>query len=284
MVGREAGSSVRWWCAVALLAQRVAGAKPCDCGALAELVGGSSPRRAERERVAVPSSFLSRNLSSQVVLLKVPETGSSTAANLLAELARSRRMPSWVSTHAGEFEHVISEPPRSAPKWALGHRGWGPWLHDYFDGPLVDLITTARSPMARLASSAEKRLLRGEAADCARGLPVALKFWGVDAKRGLDAARQMAKFDTVVLTERYNESLVAFAARHRLQLGDVLPPLAKLPSRFSITGRDGSLAPSLFGPNGDRERDTCLTGAAPRPSTTARARIRRPADRRRRQK
>ena len=97
-------------------------ARPCDCGALA---GAGAA-----ERHVVPPSFASRNLSAQVVLLKVPETGSSTAANLLAEIAAARSIPSWVSTKSGEFDRVVAAPGRTAPKWALGHRGWGAWLHD----------------------------------------------------------------------------------------------------------------------------------------------------------
>jgi hypothetical protein len=182
------------WC-VAVLALATA-KKSCRCSDLA-LDGGAD------RRVTIPASFASRRLSRQLVLLKVPETGSSTMSRLLEELAAGSRRPTWASTDRAEFDAVVRESARDAPKWALGHRGWGHWLHEYFDGPTVDLITTARDPMRRLASSAEKRLLRAEPADCGRAVGVALKFWGVDARRGLAAARSAAKFDTMILMERY---------------------------------------------------------------------------------
>ena len=208
----------------ALALVTAAARRDCRCEDLALARRPAPPRR-----VVVPAAFASRNLSSQVALLKVPETGSSTAANVFAELAAKFKRPAWVSMRPGEFERVVAAPARTAPKWALGHRGWGPWLRDHFDERVVDLATTARAPAARLASSAEKRLLRGEPADCERSAGVALKFWGVDAQKGPAAgARHFLKvFDDVVVTERYNESLVALALRRRLQLGDVLPPLAK---------------------------------------------------------
>ena len=212
----------------ALALVTAAARRDCRCEDLALARRAPVPRR-----VVVPAAFASRNLSSQVALLKVPETGSSTAANVFAELAAKFKRPAWVSMRPGEFERVVAAPARTAPKWALGHRGWGPWLRDHFDERVVDLATTARAPAARLASSAEKRLLRGEPADCERGAGVALKFWGVDAQKGPAAgARHFLKvFDDVVVTERYNESLVALALRRRLQLGDVLPPLAKYHGR-----------------------------------------------------
>ena len=208
----------------ALALVTAAARRDCRCEDLALARRAPVPRR-----VVLPAAFASRNLSSQVALLKVPETGSSTAANVFAELAAKFKRPAWVSMRPGEFERVVAAPARTAPKWALGHRGWGPWLRDHFDERVVDLATTARAPAARLASSAEKRLLRGEPADCERSAGVALKFWGVDAQKGPAAgARHFLKvFDDVVVTERYNESLVALALRRRLQLGDVLPPLAK---------------------------------------------------------
>ena len=204
------------WCVASTTHAR----KGCQCSDL-------RLEEATESRVVIPRTFASRRLSAQLVLLKVPETGSSTATRLLEELGEALERPVWSSVDRAEFDAVVKDSGRDAPKWALGHRGWGGWLHAYFHGPSVDLVTTARLPADRLASSAEKRLLRAEPPDCARAAGVALKFWGIDARRGLDAARAASKFDTVILMERYNESLVAFALRHRLQLADVLPPLSK---------------------------------------------------------
>lgn len=226
----------------ALALVTAAARRDCRCEDLALARRAPVPRR-----VVVPAAFASRNLSSQVALLKVPETGSSTAANVFAELAAKFKRPAWVSMRPGEFERVVAAPARTAPKWALGHRGWGPWLRDHFDERVVDLATTARAPAARLASSAEKRLLRGEPADCERSAGVALKFWGVDAQKGPAAgARHFLKvFDDVVVTERYNESLVALALRRRLQLGDVLPPLAKYHGHAGAAARTPTRAEAV---------------------------------------
>ena len=144
---------VVWCLAVGFVVAR----KPCKCSDLEVDGQGSVSRRSPREVFVVPESFASRTLSRQVALLKVPETGSSTASKLMDELGAKLEMPVWMSMNKGEFERVVSEAPRNASKWALGHRGWGSWLREYFDHDLVDLMTTAREPMARLASSAEKR-------------------------------------------------------------------------------------------------------------------------------
>ena len=129
----------RFGAALALVT--AAARRDCRCEDLALARRAPVPRR-----VVVPAAFASRNLSSQVALLKVPETGSSTAANVFAELAAKFKRPAWVSMRPGEFERVVAAPARTAPKWALGHRGWGPWLRDHFDERVVDLATTARAP------------------------------------------------------------------------------------------------------------------------------------------
>ena len=128
----------------ALALVTAAARRDCRCEDLALARRAPVPRR-----VVVPAAFASRNLSSQVALLKVPETGSSTAANVFAELAAKFKRPAWVSMRPGEFERVVAAPARTAPKWALGHRGWGPWLRDHFDERVVDLATTARAPAPR---------------------------------------------------------------------------------------------------------------------------------------
>lgn len=194
----------------------------CRCDDLA------GPRTAPRV-YDVPVGFRTHNLSSQVVLMKVPETGSSTASNLLVELAAKRQRPTWSTMGNDGFEDVVVNAPIDAPKWAIGHKPWGPWLARHFDPDVVDLVTTARDPGARLASWFEKRRLRGDGGACADGANVALKFWGLDASKSPEKTAKAAldRFDEVIVTERYNESLVAFALRRRLQLGDVLPPLAK---------------------------------------------------------
>ena len=65
-------------------------------------------------------------------------------------------------------------------------------------------------------------MFRGEPGDCAKSVPVALKFWGIDARKGLtSAANSMRKFDTVILMERYNESLAGW------DTGDVCSPFSR---------------------------------------------------------
>ena len=137
----------------ALALVTAAARRDCRCEDLALARRAPVPRR-----VVVPAAFASRNLSSQVALLKVPETGSSTAANVFAELAAKFKRPAWVSMRPGEFERVVAAPARTAPKWALGHRGWGPWLRDHFDERVVDLATTARAPAAPLPLTASGAL------------------------------------------------------------------------------------------------------------------------------
>ena len=61
----------------------------CRCDDLA------GPRTAPRV-YDVPVGFRTHNLSSQVVLMKVPETGSSTVSNLLVELAAKRQRPLFI--------------------------------------------------------------------------------------------------------------------------------------------------------------------------------------------
>lgn len=101
-------------------------------------------------------------------------------------------------------------------QWSLGHYPYGDWV-DTYDNPL--LITTTRAPLARLTSYAAKH-------HSCKGTSVALRFWG---SRSPDVI--LSRFDEIWITERYNESLVAFALRYRLRLGDVLPPLAKFHRR-----------------------------------------------------
>ena len=199
----------------------------CACDS-AEVVGALGAVVARRYRV--PSS---KELSRQLVLIKIPETGSSTAALLLSEIAAKRGIPCW--QHGGDlsFSAAIEKRPRSAPKWALAHRGWGPWVEEHFDRKARQVVTTTRAPLRRLYSRAEKRLLRGEPVECDKGTEVALRFWASDrdARKGLGLAKiaesVVRKFEDVWVMERYNESLVAFALTHRLSLGAVLPPLAK---------------------------------------------------------
>ena len=74
------------------------------------------------------------------------------------------------------FEGAVRAPGRPAPTGALEHRGWCPGLRVDFDELVVVLATTARAAAARLASGAERRLLRGVPADCWRNTGVALKF------------------------------------------------------------------------------------------------------------
>ena len=139
----------------ALALVTAAARRDCRCEDLALARRAPVPRR-----VVVPAAFASRNLSSQVALLKVPETGSSTAANVFAELAAKFKRPAWVSMRPGEFERVVAAPARTAPKWALGHRGWGPWLRDHFDERVVDLATTTINSYSgsRVYARAARRL------------------------------------------------------------------------------------------------------------------------------
>lgn len=212
----------------------VSSKQSCDCKKI------EVPDYSEAQEYLIPKSFSSRELPKQLVLVKVPETGSSTAANLLSLVADKVGAPTWQSGSKVDFERVISGPSKSSPKWSLGHYPYGEWVADHFDHPL--LVTTAREPLARVASHTEKRAQRGEidcddlensasSCSCEKGLGVAVKFWGVKQNDKLsldDMARAVVhKFDSIWITERYNESLVAFAVSHRLGLGDVMPPLAK---------------------------------------------------------
>lgn len=176
-----------------------------------------------------------RPLSPQLVLIKIPETGSSTAAALLSELAAKRGIPCWQHGGALSFAAAVEKRPKGDPKWALAHRGWGPWVEAHFERKQRMVVTTARDPTKRLYSRGEKRVLRGEPVNCKEGADVAIRFWSADGKRGeglkKTAEAAVAKFEDVWVMERYNESLVAFALTHGLPLGDVVPPLAKYHDR-----------------------------------------------------
>lgn len=221
--------------ALVLLVLAVRAKQQCECEKIALPTKLS---RAAVQEFVIPASIPTRELPQQLVLLKVPETGSSTAANLLNEIAVHLGVPAWLSGSKIEFEKVVATSSKSAPKWSLGHYPYGDWIATHFDDPV--LVTTAREPMARLASHTEKRAQRGEIdcngafkrCSCDKGVGVAVKFWGISGRNTLVSAEETAKataarFDSIWITERYNESLVAFALAHRLRLGDVLPPLAK---------------------------------------------------------
>lgn len=221
--------------ALVLLVLAVRAKQQCECEKIALPAKLS---RASVQEFVIPASIPTRELPRQLVLLKVPETGSSTAANLLNEIADHVGVPAWLSGSKTEFDKVVATSAKSAPKWSLGHYPYGDWIATHFDDPV--LVTTARDPMARLASHTEKRAQRGEIncnranerCSCDKGVGVAVKFWGVSGRNTLASAEETAKataakFDSIWITERYNESLVAFAVAHRLRLGDVLPPLAK---------------------------------------------------------
>ncbi|KAJ1455726.1 hypothetical protein M885DRAFT_616985 [Pelagophyceae sp. CCMP2097] len=159
-------------------------------------------------------------LPKALALVKVPETGSSTAANLLAELARKRNTTCFGVKLCGETAE-------SEAAWSLGHLRVGKQQF---------LITTARDPVARMVSYTYKNGCSGsKPCDCAPAVGIALNYWGLRGERASDVERALAgdsktppRFDAIWVTERYNESLVVFALRHGLPLGDVLAPLSKV--------------------------------------------------------
>ena len=95
---------------IILLATATAAVKPqCACN---EVYDHSKP-------VTVPSN-LTAPLPKQLVLVKVPETGSSTTAQLLADLASRRHIPCWVpGAWKGNapltFEDAIEKTPKHGP-------------------------------------------------------------------------------------------------------------------------------------------------------------------------
>ena len=110
----------------------------------------------------------------------------------------------------------------------------GPWPTEVLvtgSGPNFNqafVIGTARSPEARLRSWVSKHPKR----PCQQGASIALKFYGIAGSSPGRIRRKLfqqirERFKSWFVLERYNESLVAFALKHRLPLGDVLPPLSK---------------------------------------------------------
>ena len=78
----------------------------CNCSAV------RLPNNAAQS-IVVPRA-LTRELPSQLVLIKVPETGSSTAANMLTELSARRGVPAW-SFAADDYARVVHTNERAAP-------------------------------------------------------------------------------------------------------------------------------------------------------------------------
>ena len=211
---------MRRWAALLLLATAATAVKKeCACN---EVYDHSKP-------VTVPSN-LTTPLPKQLVLVKVPETGSSTTAQLLADLASRRSIPCWVpgawkGNQPLTFEDAIEKTPKHGPKWAVAHRGAGDWIRANFNQAVV--IGTARAPEARLKSWVAKHPKR----PCQQGASIALRFYGIDGSSRTNTTEALSqiqeRFKSWFVLERYNESLVAFALKHRLPLGDVLPPLSK---------------------------------------------------------
>ena len=187
------------------------------------------PPYSHSKTIPVPSN-LTAPLPKQLVLIKVPETGSSTTAQLLADLAARRRIPCWVpgawkDNTPLSFEDAVEKTGKHVEKWALAHRGAGDWVSENFNQAFV--IGTTRRPEARLTSWAAKHPKR----PCQQGASIGLKFYGIAGSSKTNASEALAqirqRFSSWFVLERYNESLVAFALRHRLPLGEVLPLLAK---------------------------------------------------------
>jgi len=187
------------------------------------------PPYSHSKPIPVPSN-LTAPLPKQLVLIKVPETGSSTTAQLLADLAARRRIPCWVpgawkDNTPLSFEDAVEKTGKHVEKWALAHRGAGDWVSENFNQAFV--IGTTRRPEARLTSWAAKHPKR----PCQQGASIGLKFYGIAGSSKTNASEALAqirqRFSSWFVLERYNESLVAFALRHRLPLGEVLPLLAK---------------------------------------------------------
>lgn len=165
--------------------------------------------------------------SSQLVLIKVPETGSSTAANLLADVAERFNVSCWGVSGCDADEKKAT--------WSLGHRSWAEAKKSH-DLKKAVTVTTVRTPSERVASNVEKSPQKNKGA-CHRALGIAAEFWGVKKSYTEGSARDLvARFDSVWVTERYNESLVVFALRFGLSLGDVLPTLSKfhVPTKASL--------------------------------------------------
>ena len=120
-------------------------------------------------------------LPRRLVLVKVPETGSSTAANLLASLAAKRNATCYLP---GAAECGADA---SAADWQLAHDAPGTKfaLH----------VTTAREPMARAVSKAmkacevgvcdykkkKKKACKEKACSCA-GATLVTRQWGVGSR------------------------------------------------------------------------------------------------------
>ena len=212
------------------------------------------PRRKKKKiwTVTVPRPRKHKSfLDSSLLLLKVPETGSSTAAHVLGRLAAEKGISCWGSPVCGNT---------TTGRWSLGHRPWeaatkGKKRH-------LHIVSTIRDPIDRIVSHSEKLIYNGEnpcgdrfllstseirrrrdrkvggrKCTCEAGLSIACTFWS-DAKRRCSESNLVAneklavdvmehKVDDLWVFERYNESLVLFALKHRLQLGDVFPFLSK---------------------------------------------------------